>query len=198
MSKHSLPFYHDDDLETLSDLRRRIAIAERHHEVAQEAESQANLRIGDDLPTTATSAAVEEARDAYKAFVDEAAERAEVWTVQTIGHRDFRNLLRDHPPRKVKGDDGKEVMEEEDTAWGVNVETLPYALLLFSDPEDPEVRTVVAPEFESEAALRRRLNRMSEGEFASLWVLAFEANRGVIADPKRGTFYLAAKSSDAT
>lgn len=196
MSKHTMPIYDDDDLEVLSDLRRQVNIAERHHEAAEK--SALPLRMGDDIPTSATSAALEERRAAYKDFVDGAAERAEIWTVQTIGHRDFRNLLRDHPPRKVKGDDGKEVVDPDDAEWGVNVETFPYALLTYSDPEDADFRTVVSPSFDSEAALRRRLNRMSEGEFASLWVLAFQANRGLVADPKLAISWLVAKSSDAT
>lgn len=206
MAKATIPLYQDDDFERLADLRREVSIAERH--LAQERmnaaeDNMGTARAGDDVPDKVrlAEAALDTARAAFAAFVDEASERAEMWSLKPIGHEEFRKLLKDHPPRKVfegEGDDRKEVDHPDDEQWDVNTETFPKALLLFVDPEDEEVRTVVEPKFDSEAAFRRRVKRLSEGEFQSLWVTAYMANKGGVSDPKSDPSYAATPRSIET
>lgn len=196
MAKATIPIYHDDDFERLAELRMEVSIAERRHEVAkaEAAESEGSpLRLGDDDPDEVAEkrAALEGARQAFNAFVDEATERAEMWVLEPIGHEEFRNLLRTHPPRKItegEGDDAKEVVHPDDRDWEVNTETFPKALLLFVDPDDDEIRTVVQPKFDTEAAFRRRVKRLSEGEFDSIWATAYAANKGGLRDLKAARF----------
>lgn len=204
MPKATIPIYHDDDFERLSELRREVAIAERKVEAEKdrlEAPIGSPRRVGDEAPTPDALTAAEEylqaAQDAFDAFIDKAAERAENWVIKPIGHEEFRNLLKDHPPRKVKeGDD--EVTHPDDVYFDVNTETFPKALLLFVDPDDEDVRTVVEPRFDSEAALRKRVKRLSEGEFETMWTAAYQANKGGISDPKSLRFSPAGQRSDAT
>lgn len=200
--KVTIPLYHGDDFERMADLRREVDIAERNVEAARTKDFGTPRRIGDeDTSVTEAEARLQAAREAFTAFVDEAAERAETWVLQTIGHEDYRRLLRDHPPRKVSETvDGteREVTHPDDLVPGdVNTETFPKALLLFVDPEDEEHRTVLEP-FESEAALRRRVKRLSAGEFDTMWITAHQWNGGLVADPKASPYYGGALRSDAT
>ena len=192
--KTTIPIYDGDDFERLSELRREVEIAERK----AAAEAAAPLRFGDEV----SNDDVQAAKDAYDAFVDEAAERAESWVLHPIGHAEFRQLLKDHPPRKVTetGDDGKtsEVTHPDDAGWNFNTETFPKALLEFVDPDDDEVRTVAEPSFDTTAALRKRLKRLSAGEYDSIWAAAYLLNDGGIADPKASRFSPAGLRSDAT
>lgn len=196
MPKATIPIYHDDDFERLADLRREVNLAERRLEVAKaEAEESdaAPARVGDDEPNdvAAKREALAVAQQEFNAFVDEASERAEMWELKPIGHEEFRDLLAAHPPRKVaegEGDDAKEVVHADDAGWEVNTETFPKALLLFVDPDDDEVRTVVEPKFDTEAAFRKRVKRLSRGEFQSMWTTAYMANQGGVADPKSKKF----------
>lgn len=196
MAKATIPLYQDDDFERLADLRREVSIAERR--LAQERMNAAEdnvgtARAGDDVPDKVREAqdALKAAQDAFDQFVDEASERAEMWSLKPIGHEEFRKLLKDHPPRKVtegEGDDRKEVDHPDDAQWDVNTESFGKALLLFVDPEDDEIRTVVEPKFDSEAALKRRVKRLSQGEFDSLWITAYMANKGGASDPKSARY----------
>jgi len=199
MRKTTIPLYHGDDFEQLGELRRAIEIAERK----AEAEQNAPRRAGDDLPAAENLAA---ARANFSAFVDEATERAEMWVLQPIGHEEFRNLLRDHPPRKITEPDGeggeREVTHPEDAELAplinVNTETFPKALLGFVDAEDDEIRTIAEPVFDSPAAMRKRLRRLAAGEFESLWVSAYMINDGTIGDPKASPYYSGAPKPDVT
>lgn len=196
MPKATIPIYHDDDFERLSELRMEVSIAERRVEAARkEAEeaSSSNPRAGDDETDS-----VQEAKDAlrakqeeFNAFVEDAATRAEMWTLKPIGHEEFRNLLAAHPPRKVwkgEGEDRKEVVHPDDAGWELNVSTFPKALLLFVDPDDEDIRTIVEPTFDTDAALRKRVKRLSKGEFESMWTTAYMANEGGISNPKAMTY----------
>ena len=192
--KAPIPIYDGDDFERMAELRREVDIAERKYDRAREdAEASASAaRLGDDDTAVAEAKAkYEEAQQAFSAFVDEAAERAETWVLHPIGHEEFRALLRDHPPRKVTETvDGKEVetTHPDDLGFDVNTETYPKALMLFVDPEDEEIRTVHEP-FESVAALRKRIKRLSAGEFDSMWIAAHMLNNGAVADPKVSNYY---------
>lgn len=181
--KATIPIYEGDDFERMAELRREVEIAERKAEA--DALSRGERRMGDDEP--AEPGYVTEARSAFDAFVDEAAERAETWVLEPIGHEEFRTLLAEHLPRKVKGEDGKESDHPDDEAFGVNSETFPKALLTYVDPEDEEIRTVAEPRLEP-AALRRRLKRLAAGEYQSMWVVALMLNRQGIVDPKEAKY----------
>lgn len=201
MSKHYLPttvpLYDGDDFERITELRRAVNIAESR---AREAQANGAARAGDD------GADVQAAKDAFDAFVVEAAERAEFWVLQAIGHEEYRDLLRKHPPRKVTvkvpGEDGteREVEQDhpEDAPFGVNTETFGKALLLFVDPEDDEIRTIAEPEFPSEAARRKRFKRLSSGQFDTLWVKAKVLNESGVVNPKLAMYSTDTHTSDAT
>ncbi len=204
--KANIPIYDGDDFEAMRDLRLEVSIAERKLEAVllSEGKGRAAARLGDDDPDAIREAgeAVQRAQDAYDAFVDEAAGRAEMWVLTTIGHAEFRELLKQHPPRKetIKDSDGKEieVPHREDAPFGVNTETFPAELLLYVDEDDDELRTVLEPAFDDVKALKRRVKRLAAGEFDSLWIAALELNRGGIADPKLGRFSPTSERSDET
>lgn len=177
-----IPIYDGDDLDRLSDLRRAWEIAKRNAAMAETVR-----RVGDD-----TTTAVTDAEQAYRDFEAEAAERAELWQLRHIGHAEFRALLRDHPPRQ--NDKGE--LDPEDAPFGVNVETFGQPLLTYVDPDDPDIRTVVAPH--EGAALKKRLKQLSAGEFDTLWVNAFQVNTGGVANPKAGISSTGSPSTDET
>lgn len=192
MPKATIPIYADDDFEQMAELRMEVSIAERRVDAARDdaQESRGLLRReGDDESDSVSEAkaALEEAQAAFNAFVDAASERAEKWVLKSIGHEEFRELLKAHPPRKIvegEGDSRKEVTHPDDAGWDVNTETYPKALLLFVDPEDEDHRTIIEPEFASAAARQKRVKRLSEGEIETMWVTAHQANKGGVADPK--------------
>lgn len=202
--KTTIPIYDGDDFERLGELRREVTIAERRLADAEElARPVATRRLGDDTPdehpdVTTAREALQQAKDAYDAFLDEAAERAEEWVLHAIGHEEYRALLKEHPPRTEKGEDGKETVHPEDEPFGVNTETFPRALVQFVDPEDDEIRTVVEPKFERSADLKRRIKRLSAGEFDTLWLRAKGLNEGIVGDPKASRYGIATRTSDAT
>ena len=191
--KATIYLYDGDDMERMADLRRAVDIAERQAETAS-LPMVVPRRLGDDEPessATAQETAAQEARDAFDAFVDEAVERAEAWELHAIGFEEFRTLLKNHPPRKVSemvDGEERETTDPEDVYMGpngrfeINSETFPKALLLFVDPDDVEHRTVHAP-FTDAEALRKRVRRLSAGEFESLWFAAYTLNEGGVADP---------------
>ena len=197
MPKATIPIYHDDDFERLAELRMEVSIAQRRLKAAKddaEDAQDAPRRVGDDE----ADASVQDAKDALQAsqsafneFVDDASQRAEMWELKPIGHEEFRTLLEEHPPRKIwegEGEDRKEVEHPEDEGWDVDTSTFPKALLLFVDPDDDDIRTIVEPEFDTVAALRKRVKRLSQGEFETMWTTAYAANKGGVADPKLARF----------
>lgn len=209
--KTTVPIYHGDDFERMAELRREIDIAERKLEAAktEAEESPVNLRVGDeDNRVAEAKELLAAARAEFSSFVDEAAERADNWVLQPIGHEEFRELLKAHPPRKVTETDDEgiehEVTHPDDAGWAlvlqgaeVNTEAFPKALLTFVDPEDDEIRTVVEP-FDSVIALRKRVKRLTAGEFDTMWVRAYLLNTGGVADPKTSDFYDGPRRSGET
>lgn len=185
----SLVIYQGDDLEQLAELRQAAEVARRRVKQAQ----GRSLRIGDDAPTA------EAEESAYDEFVAEAAERAETLVVQAIGRKRFRDLLAEHPARKVKvtDEDGtREEAHEDDADFGVNVETFPDALLTY---RDGDVRTITAPEFPTAKACRDFLdNDLSDGDYESLWQTAYWLNRNPVVDPKATRYSTASPRSDET
>jgi hypothetical protein len=179
--------YQGDDLETLGDLRREAERADRR--VEEHRRSGAPRRDGDELPSAKPQ------KDAYDAFVAEAAERAVTVTLRALGRRRFRDLVADHPPRISKDDEGNETTHPDD-GYGVNAETFPMALLTFVDSD---MRTITEPEFSTSAALREFLDDViSEGDFDSLWTTAYFLNRSPGADPKVSRYSTDSPSSVET
>lgn len=202
--KVTIPIYDGDDFERMSDLRRAVSIAERNVEEAEASTRQpaSALRFGDAdtsiADVVAAKGELKKARDAFDAAVDEAAERAEEWVLEPIGHEEYRELLADHPPREVDGEGDKKVTHPDDEGFEVNTRTFSKALLEYIDPEDDEIRTVVAPTFDTPAAFRRRLKRLAAGEFETLWMAAMQVNSGGITDPKLLRFSAAGPRSNET
>lgn len=187
--------YQGDDLAHLAELRQAAETAQRIVDRHRTAVEDGNARFGD-----APSAEAEKA--AYDEFVAEAAERALTVEVRAIGRRRFRDLLEEHPPRKVKvkrTEDGREREVEEDhpddASYGVNLVTFSEALLTYVDDG---VRTITAPEFGSRKAVQAFLDDdLSEGDFDTLFMTAYFLNRGSSGDPK-GTVYNSTPKSNAT
>lgn len=202
--------YQGDDLSTLSELRTAATIAERKAQVDLNlAQARARLdaprRAGDPTPEdpqVAYDEAVKPSQDAYDAFVDEAAERATVVTLQAIGRKGFRALMLEHPPRMTEtvDEDGakQEKVHEDDAQWAVNTATFPDALLGYQNEDDEDDRTLLAPEFESSKQRQKWLDRLAEGDFEKLWATAYQLNRAVSADPLASRFSPAPQSSSAT
>lgn len=190
----TVTLYQGDDMDRLAQLRRAAEIAAN---IAQANEGTA--RMGDD------DSSVADAQRAFDAFVDEAAERALQVRLESIGREFFRDLIAQHPPRMVpkkvappaEGESAGEpemVEHDEDAGYGVNTETFGKALLTFrrtvEDGDEPElVATIALPEFKTEAAVRRFVDReLSEGDFDQLWIAAYFLNRSPSSDPKVAGF----------
>lgn len=191
MPRKTITIYEGDDFERLTDLQAEVARAERAASLAS-----SPTRLGDADPS-----AVQDARDAFDAFVDVAASRAEAWELHSIGFEAWQKLLADHPARKVtegEGDDAKEVTHPDDAGWEVNTSTFGKALLLFVDAEDPEHRTVAKlGDAEVGTVLPKRLRRLSQGQFDTLWITAHALNTGGVSDPKLARYSTGPRSSES-
>lgn len=201
MPKKTIPIMADADMERLAELDAAVKIAVAN---VRAAESEPR-RFGDALPD---QAAVQEAQAAFDAFLDEASKRGESWELSSIGHEEFRNLLREHPPRMVEktAEDGTVTSEPDpiDDLWGVNTETFPKALLLFSDVDDAEIRTITELKVGrkniagDQLALLKRFKRLSQGQFEKLWTEAYALNKQGVTDPKLARFSSATPRSTET
>lgn len=154
----------------------RLAEIQQRYEIAQRPSGP--LRVGDVEDPVEVQAELE-------AFAAEVIDRAEVWHLEHIGHLEYMNLMEKHPPRRT--DEGE--VDERD--WrGYNSATFPLDLLSYVDPEDDEIRTVVKVTKGDEKILRdsrdlkRRIKRLSLGEFTKLWIAAAQLNEAMPADPK--------------
>lgn len=192
MPRKSILIYADDDFEKMSDLRREVMIAENAVEQAR----RSPLLIGDEEPS---SEAVDAARSAFDNFVDEAAERADEWVIETIGHAEFRDLMAKHPPRQVpvEGEEGKTKVHQDDDGFNVDTSTFGKALLLFRqvDEDGDESRTIVEPDLPQDQ-IRRRIKRLSLGQFDTLWAAAYVLNSNGISDPRAGKFSTTRSSNE--
>ncbi len=215
----SVVIYQGDDFPVMAELRQAAGVADRFADQAQAEvdrladrlkRSQSGSRLGDadeslmaalDVArevAEARKAEAQERRDAYDAFIPEAAERAVEVVVQSIGNRRFRELLLQHPPRKVTAPDGEQSVHEDDAPHGANVTTYPDALLRFIDAEDPERRTIASPQMTRKALTDFLEDEISAGDFESLWLTAHSLNRGVGVDPFLTTYSAPSPRSEPT
>lgn len=174
----SIVIYQGDDMAQLAELKRKAD----------------NAATGNRMDDGADEAA------AYDAFLDEAAERAVEVEVRSIGSRRWRDLVMAHPPRMVESepdDEGKTQMVEhaDDVQWDVNTETFPRALLMYADPEKPEIQTLASPAF-ADGAERAEFvdDELAEGDVERLWIGAFHLN----ASPSQAPKALGQRSSEST
>lgn len=188
MPRKTITIYEGDDFERLIELQAEVNRTELRALDAAEP----SKRFGDDEPD-----AVAMAKAAFDDFVDEAAERAESWVLETIGWEAWTDLLEEHPAREVDGDDGKKVEHPDDAGWGFNTKTFGKALLLFVDPEDNEHRTVTKIGDADLATLGKRLRRLSRGQFETLWITAHQLNTGGVNDPKALRYSTAPRSNES-
>lgn len=178
----TIPIYQGDDLEHLAELYREVKHAEERAATA----AKAPLRDGDEIPSAQAE------RDAYDAAVDEAAERAVMVTLTSIGRTRWRNLLAAHPARTHEVGDKTETIED-DQLYEVNTETFPLALLTYSRDG---VRTTTLDPAVSDADLRAFLDdEVPEGDFERLWQSAYWLNRSLGSDPKDSKFSTASPRS---
>lgn len=173
--------YQGDDLQRLTDLRRDAEVKQR---IADRPRAE-TARAGDDATPQADAQA---ARDAYDAFVAEAAGRAVTVEVHALPRKKFRGLMADHAPRKVDGEDGTQVTHADDAPFDVNVDTFGEPFL---------VASIFDPQFDSKAEAVDFLDSLSEGEFDTLFAAAYLLNRSPIADPRSSRYSNASLSTDA-
>ncbi|MGZ8723174.1 MAG: hypothetical protein ACXWYG_03915 [Aeromicrobium sp.] len=192
--------YQGDDLARLAELRQAAESARRLVEAHETAANDGAARMGD-----APSAEAEQ--DAYDAFVEEAADRALVVKLRAIGRRRFRALMAAHPPRQVEvtrtDENGVERTVTEthpdDAPYEVDTEVFPEALLTYVDSEDPDYRTIAAPEFKGSKSAQAFIDdELSEGDFDGMWITAYYLNRSPSADPKARRYSNASPRSNET
>jgi hypothetical protein len=177
-SSIEIAIYDPADIIRLGELRRDAEEARLRHD-AHKAADQSTRTMGDVVEDPKA------AEDAFNAFQAEAEERATVVEIRTIGsaHRDIRLA---HPPRKVRqlveGEES-DAVHEDDAEMGVNTETYPWAVLLYADPDDEDVRTIARPQL-PEAGLKKLLKSLREGDFDRLWTTAYFLNTNPGVDPK--------------
>lgn len=182
--------YQGDDLGRIAQLRQVANAAERRYEQAKEA---GTLRGGD--------SEVKAAKDAYDEFVREAAERAETVVIRALGRRQWAALIDEHRPRyerRVVDGQEQEVMHPDDDDYGVNTATFPDALLTYVNPNRPDMRTIVEPDFPTAQDRLDWLDDLSGGDFLRLWATAFHLNGEPGIDPKATTYGAATSTSGAT
>lgn len=180
--------YQGDDLARLGELRQEADLAQR---LFEETTKSGTSRVGDGVDP-------KPAKDAYDAFIDEAAERAVEVRLSAIGRKHWRDLFEAHPPREttetVDGDE-RQVTHVDDEPFGVNTRTFPEKLLAFSVDD---VRTIAEPEFSTPAERQAWLDDISEGDFDRLWTTAYYLNTSLGVDPKGSRFSAAPANSNAT
>lgn len=101
----------------------------------------------------------------------EAREARRFVRMQAIGRTDWRKLKMDHPPRV----DGTREQVEGDRMAGVNADTV---------EDDLVFACVVEPSFSSRAAFDEWADTLSQGEWNTLLIKAWELVNGARFDPK--------------
>lgn len=187
--------YQGDDMERLTELRRAADAAEIQARADLQSAAHAPKRTGDEEPIEAFREAVQPARDALNAFIDDAAGRAVEVQIQAIGSTRFADLVLEHPPRRVQVD-GKTVVHPDDAAFAdflaecgiedgaVNTATFGKALLKHREGR----RTIVEPDLSVEELAEFLDEDCSAGHIDEMWRAAYLLNRAVAVDPKGAKF----------
>lgn len=210
MPRKTITIYDGDDFERLAEAHAAVGRAERALEAVEDKAASKSARYGDgEGELVEAREAVKVAKDAYDELVDAAAERADAWVVESIGHEAWRGLLKAHPPRKVTKDPApplpgetavaaaEQVDHPDDVYYGVDTEKFGKALLTFVDPDDDEHRTITAIGDAVPTDLAKRLRRLSAGQFDTLWIVAYQLNVGGVADPKAVRFSTVTRSTES-
>lgn len=106
----------------------------------------------------------------YDELKSEAEVEGTIVDMEAIGRRDFRALKAKYPPRTEPKD-----VAESDAKAGVNIEAIEDDLLYAS---------ITSPEFTSRGAFDEWADSLSEGEWQSLVIRAWELANGARLDPK--------------
>ncbi|MBO9523916.1 MAG: hypothetical protein J7518_20470 [Nocardioidaceae bacterium] len=174
-----------DDLDRLAELDRAVARAEetrqRVEKQARDGQSVPRL-MGQEDPRVEAQAAYDTAVADRDAFAAEADGRGVKVVLNALRRRKFRELVSDHKARD--GVDG-------DAVLGVNMETMPDALLPLSVDE---------PASTIDGDVTTFLDSLSDYDYYDrLFVTAFALNRGsAVADPTLRLGSKPSQTSDAT
>lgn len=139
----------------------------------ERANAPVNRRVGD-------SQGVKDAADAYDAFVAEAAERAAVVRLRSVGHRKWRELLAAHPPR-----DDNPV----DAARGFNTDTL---------GDDLVPASLASEDFADDNERDEFLDMLPSADWMRVYAAALSLNEDTGPDPKVQLSSLLGGTSNAT
>lgn len=184
--------YQGDDLARLEALDDAVARAE---DALKRAEKDKRMRTLAELPPTA---AAEEALVQARAERDEFAAEAEPRGVVVVMHarprKEWRALMREHGPRDN---------EDADKMLGVNMDTLPDALLppsICRDTSCPTCSAEGADRTTVEGDLEQFLDSLSDYDYYDrLFLQAFALNRGSAgADPTLRLGSAPSRTTDAT
>lgn len=165
-----------DDIEQVAELRAKLEAAIARLAQAESdvvAAKQAPSRVAADDQQSEAVARAGRARDAvheltleFDDFMAEAEKRAALVVVRALPRREYRDLLKAHPPRE--GD-------EQDESWGFNVDD-------FGDAMVPPA--VIEPAFSSDHAKATFLESLSTAQWTTVFAAAVTVNSGALPDPK--------------
>lgn len=184
--------YQGDDLARLSELDGAVTRAEEAVKRAERNKSSVRLIHTDD-PVTLAHEALEAARAERDEFATEAEPRGVAVVMHAQGRRKWRELMREHGPRDDR---------DEDKMLGVNMDTLPDALLPISICRDASCPTCSEPDAARttiEGSTGDFLDSLSDYDYYDrLFLQAFALNRGSApADPTLRLGSVPSQTSDA-
>lgn len=171
--------YQGDDLDRLEELDEAAAQAEvalrRAERAAKVAERRDTLTLDEVTDHAGTVDAATEARDLANLerdmFAAEAQERGVLVVLRPVLNREWRRLVRAHPPRR--GEDGEFIGD--DGQFNVNMDEFPYVALPATI--DDEASSIEGP-------VDDFLESLSSYDFDRLTLRMMQANRqGSSADP---------------
>lgn len=185
--------YQGDDIAQLSDLDDAVDRARDALERAEKTEKAggAGVRLLGELPSTAAAAeALAKAQADRDAFAAEAEQRGVVVVLHALPRRRWRELTREHPARPD---------EPRDKSLGVNIDTLPDALLPVSVCRDPDCPSGHQPST-IEGDTGDFLESLSDYDYYDrLFITAFALNRGsAMADPTLRLLSTSSQTSSET
>lgn len=204
--------YQGDDLAHLTKLDEAIANAELRVRIAEkrvkDAATNGPPRLMHEAPpgVEARDAAKEQYEDALTArdqFAAEAETRGAVIVLRAVHRKRWRKLMEENQPRR---DDAGNFVPGDEFGGGVNISTLPDALLVpwmdkNASGADEKAGAIVTEECEGvEGDIIDFLDRLSDVDYYDrVFLAAWNLNRGgVSADPTLRLGSLLSQTSDAT